>query len=444
MQPEGRRCQVQVVNATGQDLLIGAATRSFYAPFGAYQMAEWFSDLKVGDVLAKSGTYDNNYFVQFLSGGGDDTDGASMPVALGTYSTDVAKGSAGQVNNLVFELLACSGAASTHFMYIVPMTGDSVPKRTVLGIFGTGLFQNARPSDISWLKAWTWHEQDNDQPRKIMLNLPYAVAIIVVDLDHIYDSETARALYDAIGAATLDSNELVDLFGQVAGTCMPPRTSLAYELIDVHLQNVPQNTPTEMLVNESIITNTTKGSITKSLDFNKSMAQSFSLSSTQIWGVGVEIPFKIPLGAADGTLNGSFEYQGGEQAQTTGNVSLSVQYQITLGPGTWKVFAYINMATNVTVGFEGKLHVAASVPIPGVGRYSLNGTTISRILKDPHRNHGTTITTFIPGPNSNIASVSGTITGTFGLTSNVDARPYDPAPNIPDDDNHRRDRASVT
>lgn len=400
-------CNIQFVDATGEALVIGtppSGQPGQYPPFGQYQMWAWFNGLGFQSQLAPAhGTWTG--FVQASRGVGDQDDSANLPVSLGNPNT---------ANSSLFQLFASSASNSAHFMYIISTPGSALPPHVILGVVLNNTFEATAPAGVQW-------QQLNSQT--IQLGFPPALSLIVVDLDEIYDSETASVVYEATGANSLSANQLTDLYSQVIGYCYPNLTTLDYELTNVNFTNAP--TPAsggQTLIGSQNFTNPENISVTDQINLTKELSETFTLSSGTTWGAGVEVSFSIPLPIdAEATISGTFEYENGEEAETSGSVAVGVAAEIEIPPGQWNVSAYVTLAQNYSASFTGTLQVTGTIAVPaaGLSSQSLNGTVLTNIMSNPNRNNGSQVAPFAPGPNSTTASVSGTISGTLAVNTSL-------------------------
>jgi hypothetical protein len=404
MDPDAPGCHVQFVNATQEPLVIGTPPPGFQS-FGSYQMEAWFADLPAPSVLAPSGGKGSG-FAQALRGVGDEDDSANLPVSLGN-ATDA--------NASLFQYFAASAPNSAHFMYLTGSPGSSVPRRIALGIASETTFEATAPAQVQWYQLGT---------QTIQLGFPAALALAVVDLDQIYDPQAAGVIYQEIGTGTLSGDQSLDLYAQVIGYSYPELTSLDYELVDVNFANASTPAPSSRaFINSADVTIPPGASATHHVSIGGSVSSTVSLSSSTTWGVGVEVGFSIPLPFAsiEAKVTGSFEYQSGEAAETTVDIAMTVEEDVTLEPGEWTVTAYADMATDYTTSFTGTLSVMGTISVPAVsiGAHPLNGTVLTSIMSNPARNAGSQAGPFSPGPNLTSAPVSGTLSGSFAVHSEL-------------------------
>jgi hypothetical protein len=409
MIPDGPGCNVQFVNATREPLVIGTPPPGFQ-PFGSYQMEAWFGDLETPSVLAPSGGSGSS-FAQAQRGVGDEDDSADLPVSLGSVSDP---------GTSLFQYFAASNPDSSHFMYLTGSPGPSVPHRIVLGVVSGKTFETTAPADLQWHQLRT---------QTIQLGFPAALSLAIVDLDQIYDSETAGMLYNEIGAETpLSPDQSLDIYAQVIGYSFPELTVLAFELADVEFGSAQTPTPDRnAFVTSTYYTIPPGAAVTQQVAMNGSVSSSISLSSSTTWGLGVEVGFSIPLPFAsiEAKVTGSFEHQSGEVAETTVDIGLSVTQEVQLQPGQWKVSMYADMVDNYTTVFTGSLRVTGTIAVPAasVAAHPLNGTVLTAIMENPARDRGSNAGPFTPGPNLTSAPVSGTMSGGFAFDSRLVVTP---------------------
>jgi hypothetical protein len=369
-------------------------------------MASWFGDLPTPPVLATSGGTSSS-LVQALRGVGDQDDSANLPVSLGD---------AADPNASVFHWFACSASNSAHFMYVTCCRGSSVPQRIVLGITPENAFESTTPAGVQWSQL---------SGETIQLGFPAALAVAVVDLDEIYDSDTASVVHAAIGAATLSADQELDLYAQVIGYSYPALTSFAYELMDVEFPDPPlPGAGRKQFIGSSYVPVVADESDVHHVSISGTITNTMSLSSGETWGAGVEVGFSMetPFAGVESKLTGSFEHQNGEVAETTVDMGLTVSDDLTLQPGNWKVTAYANMADSYTAAFSGTLRVTGMVAAPGAGvtAHPLNGSVLTAIMANPERNEGCRATPFTAGPDLTSAPVSGVVRGSFAYTTSLE------------------------
>ena len=405
MNPDGSGCNIQIVNATGLDMVIGTSPTTAAQNFGSYQMAAWFPGLGFGSVLAPAGST-ASAFAQALRGGGDEDDSANCPVNMANASDPGWS---------LFQWFASSASNSAHFMYIVGSPGSKLPaKYLALGI-AQGTFETTPPAQVQWQQLGT---------ETIQLGFPPTLSVILVDLELVYDPVTAKNVYDNMGAATLSQGQSADLYAQVIGFSYPNLTTLAFELTNVSFPNPPTpSTTSKSLIGNDVISVPNSVTVSREVSFEQQFENSVSLSSSTTWAIGVEVKASLPLPMSPSAkLTGSFQYTGQETSDTDVTTTVNLTETVTVqGPGQFQVVGVVEFADNYAAGFIGDLTVTGTIDVPAanVSVEPLNGTVLFSLMNNPKRNQGSEAQPFTLGENNVTAAVTGTLTGSIAYSTDL-------------------------
>lgn len=410
MTPDGSGCSIQIVNATGIEVTIGAPPPG-QVEFHQYQMAQWFNGLNVGSVLAPAGATGGPFLAQASRGVGDEDDAANLPVSM---SNPMNPGWS------LFQWFAGSAPNSAHYMRLAGTPGNALPTdRIAIGI-ANGLFENTAPGQVNW------YQLTNGQ--NIQLGFPPALSVVIVDLNLLFESAGALALWNAMSSnPSLPPDQAIELYAQVIGFSYPDLTTLAFQLSNVTWNNPP------------VATNTTSNTISTSqidvppgaseqhcVHASGTLDQSLTVSSTATWSATAEVSATIPFPLSPGaSFNTTFEYDNGEVSQSNSGTSVNIKDTVTLGPGSWNVTAVAIMADNYTAEFTADLLVEGSVTVPAaqVTQQPLNGAVLLALVNNPARNEGTAITFTQVGPDNVSGSVSGTLSGNMAVLTEFKTTP---------------------
>jgi hypothetical protein len=390
--------QLEIVNATGSDLVVSQNPPANVPAFNAYQMASWLTFPNApSPIVASSKTA--AYSIQFLRGGGDEDDAADLVASLG------------QAGPNLFHLYAGSTPSSAHYLQAIPLAPGS--SQVVIGVSPAQFFEQSAPSSISWSLI------NGGQP-----NVPLSLnsspqALVVADLSLLLDAGTAASFISAIRTGSLTAEDLQNLYAQVTGYCFPQAATLSYKLTQIEFADLPpvaNGTTTTAIIGQTTAT-VTSASLEVTVGLDQTVQDTFSLTSDQTWAIGAEIGFDLPIPfVPEATISGSFESASGESAEIQQSASFGTSATMTMpGPGTYDVTATALIAENYQAPFTGTLEISGVATAPNSTAYPLSGTLLALLLAPGSpRNAGLDVGPITPGPNLVTVPVSGNLRATFG------------------------------